>query len=57
MASVVAFGRAPAYRNDVVVSSLWYVSGVYAPGMSPVLAAFGYLVAIVWWVCFLCWRA
>ena len=47
MASVVAFGRAPTYRNDVVVSSLWYVSGVYAPGMSPVLAASGYVVAIV----------
>ena len=46
MASVVALGRAPAYRNDVVVSSLWYTSGVYAPGMSPVLDASGYMVAI-----------
>ena len=46
MASVVALGNAPAYRNDVVVNSLWYISGAYAPGMSPVLAASGYLVAI-----------
>ena len=46
MVSVVALGSATAYRNDVVVSSLWYTSGVYAPGMRPVLAVSGYVVAI-----------
>ena len=46
MASVVALGSAPAYRKEVVVSSLWYVNGVYDPGMRPVLAVSGYLVAI-----------
>ena len=46
MASVVALGSVPAYRNDVVVSSLWYTSGVHAPRMSPVLDASGYVVAI-----------
>ena len=46
MASAVALGSAPAYRNDVVVNSLWYTSGEYAPGINPVLAASGCIAAI-----------